>query len=276
MMTMTSNRRPLLNKVPEVTSYFWVIQVLAATAGKTATDLMDTKLTFSHGITSCIMTGMFVAALAFQFRSRRYVPRTYWFSVLMTSVAGTLLAGHLGGSRREATEVLAIALAAILAAWYASQRTLSVRAIFTFRREAFYWLAMLFTFALGTAAAGLVAERFCLGYWRALFLFACLVVVVCVARFRLRFNSVACFWAAYVLTRPLGASLGDLVSQRRGSGGLGFGTTMTLVFLAGILTLMTCLAVSTAGPAGRHARPPSRPSAGYGRYMRYIRRADSE
>lgn len=279
MMTMTSNRRLLHNKVPEVTSYFWVVQVLAATVGGTTTDFMSTKLNFGLTVTSYIMTGMLIVALVYQFRSPRYMSRTYWVAVVMASIVGALitdnLTDNLGVSRQGATLMTGIALVVTLAAWYASQRTLSTQTICTFRREAFYWLTILFAFALGTAAADLLAKRFDLGYWRVFFLFASLVVVVCAARFWLRMNSIACFWAAYVLTTPLGAALGDLLSQRRDRSGLGFGTTTTtsFVFLVAMLTLLAYLAVSKTAVAGRHARPSSRP-ARCGKYMRYIRRAD--
>ena len=138
-----------------------------------------------------------------------------------------------------------VALQYTFAAWFAVERTLSIHTIFTRRREGFYWLAILFTFSLGTAAGDLVSEKFNLGYWTALGLFAAAIAVVAIARFGLRRSAIGCFWAAYILTRPLGASLGDLLSSPRDEGGLGVGTTVTsVVFLTAILALVGYLAMS--------------------------------
>lgn len=238
-----------LNKVPEVTAYFWLIKVLSTTVGETAADFLSTNLNLGEGKTALLMSGLLVVALFFQFRALRYVAGVYWITVVLISIVGTLITDNLSDNYNvpleATTTVFAVALTLTFAAWYASERTLSVHTIFTRRREAFYWLAILFTFALGTAAGDLISEKLSLGYWVALGLFAGAIVVVCIARFGLKANAVAAFWAAYVLTRPLGASLGDLVSQPRDAGGLGLGTTVTSgVFLAAILALVSYLAVS--------------------------------
>ena len=159
---------------------------------------------------------------------------------------GTLITDMLSDSYnvplQVTTAIFAAALAMTFRIWYRTGRTLSIHTIFTRRRESFYWLAILFTFALGTAAGDLLAERLSLGYGVSLLLFGGLIVLVCMARFGFRIDPVACFWAAYVLTRPLGASLGDLLSQPRDAGGLGLGTTATSgMFLASIAVLVAYL-----------------------------------
>jgi uncharacterized membrane-anchored protein len=239
----------LLNKVPEVTIYFWLIKVLSTTVGETAADFLDTNLNLGLTRTSFIMGALLAVALAFQFRAPRYIPGIYWVTVVLISIVGTLITDNLtdnyGVPLEITAAVFAVALGIAFAGWYASERTLSIHTIFTRRREGFYWLAILLTFALGTAAGDLTAEKLNLGYGVSLLLFGGLIALVCAGRFGFKLNSIACFWAAYILTRPLGASLGDLLSQPQGSGGLGFGATVTSgVFLAAILALVAYLTVS--------------------------------
>ncbi|MEW1723498.1 hypothetical protein [Streptomyces sp. NPDC093109] len=234
------------NKVPEITLYFWVIKILCTTVGETAADLLNTNLGLGLTATSYVMGALLAVALFFQFRARAYRPGVYWLCVVLISVVGTLvsdnLTDNLGVPLTTTTWMFALALALTFAAWYASERTLSVHAIRTRRREAFYWLAILFTFALGTSAGDLTAERLKLGYWVSALLFALLIAAVAVARFTLDLNTVWSFWIAYVLTRPLGASLGDYLSQARADGGLGLGTVVTSgLFLAVILGLVVHL-----------------------------------
>jgi uncharacterized membrane-anchored protein len=165
-------------------------------------------------------------------------------------------------------------LAVVFAAWYVSERTLSIHSIVTTRREAFYWLSILFTFALGTAAGDLTAERLSVGYFNSALLFAGMIGVIALARYAVGLNAILGFWIAYILTRPLGASIGDYLSQARNDGGLGLGTTVTsIIFLAVILALVVFLTATRAdateraakqegGPAPHEAHePPPRPSA---------------
>ena len=246
---LSGRGRQMLSKVPEVTVYFWVIKIMATTVGETAADLLNENLGLGLTVTSCIMGALLVVALVLQFRARRYVPSIYWLSVVLISVVGTLitdnLTDNLGVPLAATTVVFAIALAATFAAWYARERTLSIHSITTTRREGFYWLAILFTFALGTAAGDLVAESLNLGYLVSALLFGAVIAAVTVAHFRFSLNAVVAFWAAYILTRPLGASIGDFLSQARGDGGLGLGTVVTsALFLVTILALVTYLAVT--------------------------------
>jgi uncharacterized membrane-anchored protein len=239
----------MLNKVPEVTLYFWLIKVLSTTVGETAADFLDTNLNLGLTTTSLIMTTLLVVALIAQVRLDRYVAGAYWVTVVLVSIVGTLITDNLSDGYdvplEVTTPVFAVLLALTFAAWFAVERTLSIHSIFTRRREGFYWTTILFTFALGTAAGDLISEKLNLGYWVALGLFAVAIGVVIVARFWLRADAIASFWVAYVLTRPLGASLGDLLSQPRDAGGLGLGTTATsFLFLAAILVLVGYLSVS--------------------------------
>lgn len=251
MPTPTNSGRPrlaMLNKVPEVTLVFWVIKILATTVGETAADYLNVDLNLGLTLTSGIMAALLAIALVVQFRLRRYTPAVYWLAVVLISVVGTLITDNLvdnvGVSLWTTTIMFAIALAVTFVWWYQRERTLSIHSITTTRREAFYWLAVLFTFALGTAAGDLIAEGFALGYFTSLLIFAGAIAAVAAGFFLFNLNAVLAFWMAYVLTRPLGASLGDLLSQSPADGGLGLGTTGTsALFLGTILALVVVLTI---------------------------------
>jgi len=252
-MTTTTAVRPglrqMLNKVPEVTIYFWVIKILCTTVGETASDFLAGKVGLGLTKTTFITSALLIAILVFQFRTRRYVPAIYWLGIVLISVVGTQITDNLtdnaGVSLVTTTIVFSVALAAVFGAWYASERTLSIHTIYTTRREGFYWLAVLFTFALGTAAGDLIAERLNVGYAWSLVLFAAAIAAVAALHYGIGVNAVASFWIAYILTRPLGASTGDLLSQARHDGGLGLGTTVTsALFLAAILVVVAYLSVT--------------------------------
>jgi uncharacterized membrane-anchored protein len=242
-------RRQLLNKVPEVTIYFWIIKILCTTVGETAADYLNDNLGFGLTNTTYVMSGVLVIGLFFQFRLRRYVPGVYWLAVVLISVVGTLITDNLvenyGVSLPTSTTIFAIALIATFAAWYASEKTLSIHTIVTTKREAFYWLTVLFTFALGTAAGDLTAEKLNVGYWNSALIFGGLIAVVFFAHRVFKLNAVLAFWLAYILTRPLGASLGDGFSQPRDAGGLALGTTGTsVIFLLAILSTVIFLTIT--------------------------------
>lgn len=255
------------NKVPEPTATFWIIKVLATTVGETAADLLATNLHFGTQLTSIIMAALFLVVLVVQFRTTRYVPAIYWLTVVLISVVGTLITDNLtdalGVPLGVSTAVFAIALVATFAVWYAVERTLSIHEIVTRRREMFYWLAILFTFALGTAAGDFLAEQLNLGYLASVGVFAGAIALVAVAHFVFRLGAIAAFWIAYVLTRPLGASLGDFLAQPASDGGLGLGTIVTSVlFLLAILALVVFLTVSrrdrtAVGESSTASREPS-------------------
>lgn len=245
------------NKVPEVTVYFWVIKVLCTTVGETAADMLNEKLGLGLTGVSLLMSVLLAAVLVWQFRTTAYRAGVYWLAVALISIVGTLvsdnLTDNLGVPLELSTSVFALVLAVVFAVWYRRERTLSIHSIDSFGRESFYWLAVLFTFALGTAAGDLVAERMALGYWVSALLFALAIAAVALVHFALGFDAVWSFWIAYVLTRPLGASVGDYLSQPTADGGLGLGTVVTSVlFLAVILGLVVFLTVTrkdVTGPA---------------------------
>ena len=237
-----------MNKVPEITAYFWIVKVLCTTVGETAADRLNNSLGLGLGNTTWVMAGALVLVLVGQFWTRRYVPGIYWLAVVLISVVGTLITDNMTDryniSLVTSTIAFAIALAAAFGVWYWSERTLSIHTIVTRRREAFYWLVVLFTFALGTAAGDLMAERLNLGYWESALIFGGAIAVVYVAA-RLGLNAVGAFWIAYILTRPLGASVGDYLSQDKNAGGLGLGTTTTsVIFLGAILLVVVYLTAS--------------------------------
>jgi uncharacterized membrane-anchored protein len=239
----------MLNKVPEITVYFWVIKVLCTTVGETFADNLNENLGLGLTNTSYIMGALLIAVLVFQFRARKYVPGIYWLAVVLISVVGTLVSDNLVENYGVTLETTTIAFSAILicvfASWYAVERTLSVHTIFTTRRESFYWLAILFTFALGTSAGDFLSEQLELGYLAALGIFAGAILVVAVLHFALRMNAILSFWLAYILTRPLGASIGDYLASPKAEGGLGLGTNLTsFIFLGTILALVVFLAIS--------------------------------
>ena len=242
----TSTVRVLVSKVPEVTFWFWIIKVFCTTIGETAADNLTDNLGFGITNTTWFMTAVLAVVLWFQFRLRKYVPAVYWLAVVLLSIVGTLITDNLTDKYNVALEtttiLFAIALAITFVVWYRVEHTLSIHSIDTTRREAFYWLTILFTFALGTAAGDLIAERFDVGYWKAALLFGAAIALITVAWRWWNLNAIAAFWMAYILTRPLGASIGDYLSQPKADGGLGLGTTTTsLVFLTGIAAIVIYL-----------------------------------
>ncbi len=244
--TGLSRGRRMLNKVPEVTLYFWIIKILCTTVGETFADFLNDKLGFGLNGTTVVMTVLLIGVLVLQFRKDRYVPGIYWLAVVLISVVGTLitdnLTDNLGVPLLTSTVVFSIALAITFAVWFAFERTLSIHTIFTTRRESFYWTAILFTFALGTAGGDYMSEKLALGYWVAAAIFGGAIAVIAFAHYAFKLNAVLAFWLAYILTRPLGASLGDGMSQTD-NGGLALGTTVTsLIFLGAILALVVYLA----------------------------------
>ncbi len=241
--------RKILNKVPEVTLYFWIVKILCTTVGETAADFLNTNLNLGLTGTTVVMGTLLLITLFFQFRSRKYIPGIYWLAVVLISIVGTLITDNLtdnfGVSLITTTIIFGVILAIVFAAWHKVEKTLSIHTINHMRREGFYWLTILFTFALGTAAGDLTAERFNLGYLVSAVIFGALIAAVAVAHLRFKLNAVLAFWIAYILTRPLGASIGDYLSQSPDNGGLGLGTVVTSgLFLGTILITVIYLTVT--------------------------------
>ncbi len=241
--------RHMLNKVPEVTIFFWLIKIMATTVGETAADYLNVNLGFGLTWTTVVMAGLLVGALGWQMRRDRYAPVSYWLVVVFISVVGTLLTDNLtdrfGVPLTISTAVFTVLLAGTFSAWWRRERTLSIHEVTTTRREAWYWLAILVTFALGTAAGDLFAERLSLGYWPSALIFGGVIVAISVGHYALKVGAVLSFWAAYVMTRPLGASIGDGLTAAHRDGGLGLGTTGTSFLFLGLITvLVTFLTVT--------------------------------
>jgi uncharacterized membrane-anchored protein len=238
----TPRLQQMLNKVPEVTAIFWIIKILSTTVGETGADYLAVHVGLGATVTAANMAILLAAALALQLRAQSYIPWTYWLTVVLVSVVGTqitdLLTDKLEISLYLSTAAFACALAVTFAIWYGVERTLSIHSIVTTRRELFYWLAILFTFALGTAAGDLATEALGLGFRLGVVVFGALIALIATAYY-LGADPVLTFWLAYILTRPLGASLGDLLSQSKGYGGVGLGTVYTsIAFLTVIVALV--------------------------------------
>ncbi|MEO6510844.1 MAG: hypothetical protein ABIO16_07630 [Nocardioides sp.] len=240
--------RVMLNKVPEVTVYFWVIKILCTTVGESFADYINETLGFGLTNTTVVFSAALIATLVVQFRLRRYVPAVYWLAVVLISVVGTLLTDNLTDARGVplwiSSTVFAVLLATVFGIWYVREHTLSIHTIVTTPREAFYWLTVLVTFALGTAVGDWTLE---LTGWSAgtSILLPLGLILAVLASWRLGAGPVLSFWLAYILTRPLGANIGDFLASPRSDGGLGLGTLGTSVlFLGTILLVVVYLTVT--------------------------------
>ncbi len=233
----------LLSRVPEVTIAFWIIKTLSTTVGETGADFLATGLNLGMPITTVIMLALMAVLFYLEFKIyRHYVVPIYWGLVILMSVVGTLITDMLVDMAGVSLVTLSITFTVLMLGgffvWYKNEGTLSIHSIDTARREFFYWIVILLAFALGTAVGDLISEHFSLGYRNSLLLFAGLIALVAVAYYALRLNAVAAFWFAYVLTRPLGASIGDYLIQAKADGGLGIPMSIVnIVFFGAIIAL---------------------------------------
>ncbi|MFI9645753.1 hypothetical protein ACIHAA_05570 [Streptomyces sp. NPDC052040] len=240
--------RGLLNKVPEVTIWFWVIKILCTTVGESFADWINMNLGVGLINTALIFTVVLAAVLGWQLGTKRYIPFVYWLTVVVVSVTGTLYTDILTDSQgvplAVSSSVFAGVLAVVFGTWYARERTLSVHSITTRPRELFYWLAVLVTFALGTATGDWTLDL--TGWTPGVSVLLPLgLIAAIVLAWRLGAGAVLSFWLAYILTRPLGANLGDWLGSPGGDGGLGLGTAATsVIFLAAILATVLYLTLS--------------------------------
>jgi uncharacterized membrane-anchored protein len=261
-------------KVPEVTVYFWIIKVLTTAMGEATSDyfvhrvgLKDTtalaRIAFITGIVLAL-------SLALQFSKPRYVPWVYWFAVGMVAVFGTMAADgvhvELGVPYILSSAIFAAALAVVFFVWHAREGTLSIHSIYTTRRELYYWVVVMATFALGTAVGDMTALALHLGYLASGVLFTVLIAVPAVGHWRFGWNEVFAFWFAYVLTRPLGASYADWVAFPRNAGGLGVGHGVVAIALTiVIVALVAYLSVTRTDVLNKDvAEMPVPPEAGVG------------
>ena len=239
-----------LNKVPEVALSFWVIKIMSTTVGETGADFLAVNAGLGQGVTRAMMGTLLAVALFMQLRTRRYTPWIYWLTVVLVSVVGTqitdLLTAGLGVCLYFSTSVFAVMLAAIFAVWYGVERTLSIHEIFTRRRELIYWAAILCTFSLGTAAGDLATEALGLGFIWGAVSFGSLIAITYGA-WRLGGNAVLTFWIGYILTRPFGAALGDLLTQAKTYGGLGMGAMWTSALFLTVIVILVVVAQFSVG-----------------------------
>jgi uncharacterized membrane-anchored protein len=247
---ITNTRPAMLSKVPEVTVWFWIIKILCTTVGESFADWINSTLGLGLHATALIFTVVLAAVLGWQLRLNRYVPFVYWLTVVVFSVTGTLytdiLTDDLGVPLAVSTSVFAATLAVVFGVWFAREQTLSIHSIVTMRREVFYWLAVLVTFALGTAAGDWTLQITGWAPGASVLLPAGLIVAMVIG-WRLGANAVLSFWLAYILTRPLGANLGDWFASARTDHGLGLGTAVTsVIFLTAILATVVYLTLTRA------------------------------
>ena len=249
----------MLSKVPEVTLWFWIIKILCTTVGESFADWINVGLGLGLTLTALIFSVVLVFVLGCQLRLDRYVSIVYWLAVVVLSVAGTLYTDILTDRQKiplaVTTSVFAVALAAVFAVWFARERTLSIHSIVTVPRELFYWLAVLVTFALGTAVGDWTLQLTGWGRGISVLLPAGLIVTIIVG-WRIGANAVLSFWLAYILTRPLGANLGDWFASASVDGGLDLGYQLTsMIFLVAILASVGYLTLSRADTIEATYRP---------------------
>jgi len=241
----STDRRHAFSKVPEVTAFFWIVKALTTAMGESTSDFLVHTLVPEIAV---VLGGIaLVIALYIQFGKDRYVPWAYWLAVAMVGVFGTMAADvlhvGLGVPYIVSTVFYAIVLAVVFRVWFVSEGTLSIHSITTPRRELFYWAAVLATFALGTAAGDLTAVTFGLGYFGSILLFAAIIAIPALGYFRFGMNSILAFWFAYVVTRPVGASVADWLAVSSARGGLALGTgPVSLVLAAAIAGFVSYLA----------------------------------
>jgi uncharacterized membrane-anchored protein len=256
----------MLNKVPEITVYFWIIKILCTTVGESFADYINETLGFGLTNTTLVFSAALILVLIAQFALRRYVPPIYWAVVVLISVVGTLLTDNLTDAQGVAlwisTTIFTGVLILVFGVWWLRERTLSIHTIVTTPRESFYWLTVLVTFALGTAAGDWTLELTGWGPGPSVILPASLILAVLMA-WRFGAGPVLSFWIAFILTRPLGANIGDFLSSSHKDGGLGLGTFGTsIVFLAAILVTVIYLTITKTDVIEQaYVHRPGAPSA---------------
>jgi uncharacterized membrane-anchored protein len=227
------------SKVAKVTLLFWVMKICATTLGETAGDLLSMTLDIGYGVSSVILISIFLVTFLVQLFSKRFHPAIYWTVILTTSTVGTTMSDYmdrtLGLGYATGSLILVISLSLVLLIWRLSERSLSVSNIQTKKSEIFYWIAILFSNTLGTAAGDFLADESGLGFLGGAVLIGALIALTALAAYYTRISKVLLFWIAFVLTRPFGATFGDLLTKSPEKGGLGFGTIGSSAILGVIL-----------------------------------------
>ena len=235
-----------MNKIPQITLVFWIMKICATTLGETAGDLLSMTLNVGYAVSSLILISVFVVTLLGQLSCKRYHPALYWLVILSTSTAGTTLSDFmdrtLGLGYAAGSAILVAILLAIFSVWYLSEKSLSVSRITTFKGELFYWFAILFSNTLGTALGDFLADDSGLGFMGGALLVGSAIIAVTVFHYCTRLSSVLLFWIAFVLTRPFGATLGDVLTKPYEKGGLDFGTVGSSAVLLAVLVFLVVMA----------------------------------
>ena len=233
----------VLSKVPQVTLAFWIIKILATTVGETGGDALSMTLNLGYAVSSLIFLGFFCVTLAAQIMAKRYHPVFYWAVVVATTTMGTTTSDYLdrtvGLGYVKSSAMLLCAVIAVLIVWHFATGEIAVDRITTRKNEMFYWVTILISNTLGTALGDLTATTTGLGFERGALVFAGLIALVAVVYFFTNLPESVLFWAAYVLTRPLGATLGDTLTKPHAEGGLDLGRiTSSLVIAAAMVVLI--------------------------------------
>ncbi len=251
MHAIADKDRSPVNKVAEITIYFWIMKICATTLGETAGDLLSMTLNVGYAVSSLILISLFLISFIAQLTTREFHPVLYWTVILTTSTAGTTMSDFmdrsLGLGYTKGTLILVACLLTILAIWRLSEKSLSVSNINSTKAELFYWVAILFSNTLGTALGDFLADSSGLGFFGGAALIGGLIALVALLYYFTRINRVALFWIAFVLTRPFGATFGDLLTKPSEQGGLNFGTigsTLVLAVMLVGLILYTSIAQS--------------------------------
>jgi uncharacterized membrane-anchored protein len=246
----------VMNKLPEITLLFWIMKICATTLGETGGDLLSMTLNVGYALSSLILIAVFLASLLTQLASKRFHPTLYWTVILTTSTAGTTMSDYMDRTLAlgyaKGALILVTILLLILTLWRRFGNTLSVTNIVTFRDELFYWSAILFSNTLGTALGDFLSDDSGLGYGGGALLIASLIALVVLATYTTRLSRVVLFWVAFVLTRPFGATLGDLLTKPLQQGGLGFGTVGSSAILT---TVLVALILYTGWALRQQQRP---------------------
>jgi uncharacterized membrane-anchored protein len=236
-----------MSKLPQITAFFWIMKICATTLGETAGDLLSMTLNVGYAISSSILIGIFLVALATQLTSKKYNPLLYWTVILATSTAGTTMSDYMDRTLKlgytNGSIILITILLATLAFWRYSTGSLSVTNIKTTKVEVFYWTAILFSNTLGTALGDFLADTSGLGFAGGAFLISSLLALILAAHYYTQISQVFLFWTAFILTRPFGATLGDLMTKTHEKGGLNFGTVGSSIVLFSILGI--CISLTT-------------------------------
>jgi uncharacterized membrane-anchored protein len=228
-----------INKIAKVTFFFWIMKICATTLGETAGDLVSMTMNVGYAVSSVILLSMFLISAVAQIKCKKFHPALFWTVILTTSTAGTTMSDFmdrtLGLGYMKGTLVLITCLLVVLGVWRMSEKTLSVSSIRTTRAELFYWTAILFSKTLGTALGDFLADDSGLGFLGGAALIGGLLVLAVLAFYFTRLNRVILFWIAFVLTRPFGATFGDLLTKPVAKGGLNFGTIGSSAILCFLL-----------------------------------------